>query len=151
MNGGVGTRVLTSTGAAGISYANSRLTFDGSTLTVTGSIYASGDITGLSDERFKNDIVTILNPLELIKKMRGVYYTTHDTKLRRTGVIAQELETVLPEAVVTNELGKSVAYGNIVGLLIEGIKSLSDRCDELEKKLESQATGDGANNSGRPH
>jgi hypothetical protein len=55
--------------------------------------------------------------------------------LRRTGVIAQEVEQVLPEVVVTTETGKSVAYGNIVGLLIEGIKTLSDRCDELEKKL----------------
>jgi hypothetical protein len=135
MNGGVGGRVLTSTGASGIAYANSLVTFDGTTFRVSGSIYASGDITGLSDERYKNSIVTIPNSLELIKKMRGVYYTTQDTDLRRTGVIAQEIETVLPEAVITTESGKSVAYGNIVGLLIEGIKTLSNRCDELEKKL----------------
>jgi len=142
MNAGSGGRVLTSTGATGVAYGNSKLTFDGLTLTVTGSIYASGDITGLSDERVKTNIVTIPDALEKINKMRGVFYTITDTSERKTGVIAQEVEAVLPEVVITNESGKSVAYGNIVGLLIEGIKVLSHRCDELEKKLESQSTGD---------
>jgi hypothetical protein len=138
-------RILTATGATGVAYSNSKLTFDGNILTVSGSVYASGDITALSDERFNKDITTIEDPLSIIKQLRGVYYTTQDS-LRRTGVIAQEIEQVLPEVVVTNESGKSVAYGNIVGLLIEGIKVLSNRCDELEKKLVTQATGDGANN-----
>ena len=135
MNGGVGTRVLTSTGSAGISYANSKLTFDGSTLTVTGSIYASGDITGLSDERFKNDVVTIADALTLIKKLRGVYYTTQDTKLRRTGVIAQELEAILPELVVDRADGyKAVKYDRIIALLIEAVKAQQHQIDELKRR-----------------
>lgn len=135
MNGGVAGRVLTSTGSAGIAYANSLLTFDGSYLRVSGNLYVSGDITAFSDGTAKHSVQTIPNAIELIKQLRGVYYTMNNSDVRKTGVIAQEVERVFPEVVATTETGKSVAYGNIVGLLIEGIKTLSDRCDDLEKKL----------------
>ena len=80
----------------------------------------------------KKDIVTIDNPIDKIKAMRGVYYTEIETDRPRTGVIAQELEKVLPEVVndivdtnpTTGETTstKAVDYGNIVGLLIEANK-----------------------------
>ena len=95
-------------------------------LYVYGSIYAEGDITALSDERHKENIETVDSALEKINSLRGVYYTRKDTPgIRKLGVIAQEVEEVIPEVISTDdtpEKKKSVAYGNIVGLLIEGMK-----------------------------
>ena len=84
----------------------------------TGTITASGDITAFSDERLKSDIETIDNALDKVMNMRGVSYTKQAEK--GIGVIAQEIEKVLPEVVTDGEY-KSVAYGNIVGVLIEAI------------------------------
>jgi hypothetical protein len=92
-----------------------------------GNIYAS-NVTARSDLRKKTNITTIQEPLEKIQQMRGVYYNKKDdpSKTRNVGFIAQELETVLPEVVHTNthdEKYKSVSYGNITAVLIEGMKS----------------------------
>jgi len=95
-------------------------------LYVYGSIYAEGDITALSDERHKENIETVDSALEKINSLRGVYYTRKDFPgIRKLGVIAQEVEEVIPEVISTDdtpEKKKSVAYGNMVGLLIEGMK-----------------------------
>ena len=108
-------------------------------ITAGGNITAQGNVTAYSDVRLKKDIETIDNPLDKIRQMRGVYFTM-DTR-RRTGVIAQETEKVLPEVVFTDssaERRKSVDYGNIVGLLIEGIKALDERCTALEKNANTK-------------
>jgi hypothetical protein len=107
-------------------------------LDVAGSIYASGNITAGSDIRFKTDINTIDHALSTVKNLRGVSYQTIDTQRKNIGVIAQEIEKVLPEVVLTDNTEnkfKSVAYGNIVGVLIEAIKELSDKVDSLEKLI----------------
>jgi hypothetical protein len=113
-------------------------------LHVVGDIYASGNITAGSDVRFKTNISTLSNSLSTVKNMRGVVYNlkglSEDGEVgpKRVGVIAQEIEKVLPEVVSTDKSGaeyKSVAYGNIVGVLIEAIKELSDKIDNLEKRL----------------
>jgi len=73
----------------------------------------------------------------LIEKMRGVYYNRIDTGKAGVGVIAQEMRTVLPEVIEepTRDDGYlSVAYGNLVGVLIEAVKELSERVKELEAK-----------------
>tara|TARA_Y100001937_G_scaffold68655_1_gene93804 strand:- start:1102 stop:2976 length:1875 start_codon:yes stop_codon:yes gene_type:complete len=124
-------RVLTGNGTSAI-VDEANLTFDGSTLSVTGGVTATGTVQGLevtatSDERLKSDIQTIDNALDKVMKMRGVTYTMQDQK--GTGVVAQEIEKILPEVVVDNEY-KSVAYGNIVGVLIEAIKDLKKEIDE---------------------
>lgn len=112
----------------------------------SGNVTYSGNVTAYSDERLKKDIVTIDNPIDKIKAMRGVYYKEIETDRPRTGVIAQELEKVLPEVVMdiedTNpETGettstKSVDYGNMVGLLIEAIKEQQDEIERLRAILE---------------
>ena len=68
--------------------------------------------------------------------MRGVYYTRKDVPgPRQLGVIAQEVEAVVPEVVLTDSEGmKSVAYANIVGLLIEAIKTQQSTIDSLVRK-----------------
>ncbi len=96
----------------------------------TGTITASGDITAFSDERLKSDIETIDNALDKVMNMRGVSYTKQAEK--GIGVIAQEIEKVLPEVVTDGEY-KSVAYGNIVGVLIEAIKEQQKQIDKLKR------------------
>ena len=100
---------------------------------VNGSITATADITAYSDLRLKRDVSTVEDALELVDNMRGVWYTMGDKD--RVGVIAQEIEQVLPQVVVTGDDGyKSVAYGNIVGVLIEAIKELKREVDRLKEK-----------------
>ena len=96
----------------------------------TGTITAGGDITAFSDERLKSDIETIDNALDKVMSMRGVSYTKQAEN--GIGVIAQDIEKVLPEVVTDGEY-KSVAYGNIVGVLIEAIKEQQKQIDELKK------------------
>ena len=92
----------------------------------SGNWTAVGNVTAYSDKRLKENIKTIPNALETVKKLRGVSFERKDFSGKGIGVIAQEIEQVLPEVVVDGEY-KSVSYGNIIGLLIEAIK-------ELEKK-----------------
>jgi len=99
------------------------------TLDVNGTIYASGDLIAFSDERKKTNIEPIPNALEKVLQLRGVTFDKIDGDDRRhAGVIAQEVEKVLPEVVYTDKDGmKSVAYGNVIGLLIEAIKELAHK------------------------
>ena len=94
------------------------------------SITAAGDVTAFSDERLKTDIKTIDNALNMVADMRGVYFNKDGAA--GTGVNAQEIESVLPEVVKDGEY-KSVAYGNIVGVLIEAIKELKKEVETLKE------------------
>jgi len=88
-----------------------------------------------SDERLKDNIQTLENGLDKVEQLRGVTYTKENKK--EIGVIAQEVEKILPEIVLTadDEMGtKSVDYGKITSVLIEAIKELSTRVKELENK-----------------
>jgi len=118
------TRLAVTNGAGSASTV--LLSVDGS-----GNFTALGDITSSSDERLKSDIRTIDNALEKVKQLRGTSYVK-DGK-NSIGVIAQEVETVFPEVVLDDADGyKSVAYGNLVGVLIEAVKELSARVEQLE-------------------
>jgi len=101
------------------------------TLSNAGNLVATGNVTAYSDARLKTDVDTIENALDKVTKLRGVSYTKIDTDERGIGVIAQEIEEVIPE-VVQDGAFKSVAYGNIVGVLIEAIKELKSEIDELK-------------------
>jgi hypothetical protein len=104
-----------------------------------GAIYATGNICAYSDVRKKENIETIDNALDKVNKMRGVYYnrTDDEKKKKQTGVIAQEMEQVLPEVVnyAADVDEYSVAYGNIVGVLIEAIKEQQLQINELKVLL----------------
>ena len=95
---------------------------------LAGDFSASGNITAYSDARLKENVATIENALNKVCSMRGVTFTK-DGALS-SGVIAQELEKIAPELVQDGEY-KSVAYGNIVGYLIESIKELKEELQEL--------------------
>ena len=107
-------------------------------LHVIGNILASGNITAFSDIKLKDNIEVIPNALDKVVQIRGVTFDRVDEEVpRQSGVIAQEVEKVLPEVVITNKDGiKSVAYGNLVGLLIESIKELKVEVNELKARLE---------------
>lgn len=124
------------TGALGYTPANKAgESFTGS-ISVSGTITATGDITAYSDETLKNDIRTISGALDLVASMRGVTFTRIDTGLRGVGVVAQELAAVIPEAVLNHDDGLlSVAYGNLVGVLIEAVKDLAGKVERLEAKV----------------
>ena len=98
----------------------------GYTLDVNGTVYASGDVIMFSDERKKTNIKPITNALDKVLQLRGVTFDKiGDGTRRHAGIIAQEIEKVLPEVVYTDDDGmKGVAYGNIIALLIEAIKEL---------------------------
>ena len=101
----------------------------------TGSFTATGDITAYSDDSLKTNVQVIDGALGRVEAIRGVTFERIEDGSVSTGVIAQELKAVLPEAVHTDAEGvHSVAYGNITGLLIEAVKELSAQVEELKKK-----------------
>jgi len=102
-------------------------------LDVAGDIRATGDVIAYSDVRVKENIKTIDNSLEKVSKLRGVEFNKIGDNIKSIGVIAQEVEKVIPEVVREDDKGmKSVAYGNITGILIEAIKELKAEIEELK-------------------
>jgi len=109
----------------------------GGILTVASSITAGGDITAFSDARVKENIETIDNALDKVTQLRGVEYNRIGAEERSIGVIAQEVQEVLPEVVREGQDGMlSVAYGNITGVLIEAIKEQQKQIEELKAQLD---------------
>ena len=105
----------------------------GYNLDVSGTIRATGDIIAYSDVRVKENIKTIKSSLDKVSKLRGVEFNKIGEDEKSIGVIAQEIEKIIPEVVKTDDEGmKSVAYGNISGLLIEAIKELKAEIEELK-------------------
>ena len=107
-----------------------------------GNFIAAGSVTGSSDERLKDNVQTIENALEKTISLRGVTFTRNDIENspEKIGVIAQEVEPILPQVVVTAEdedAYKSVAYGEMVALLIEAIKELKTENDSLKTRIEA--------------
>jgi len=108
---------------------------------LSGSFTATGNITAYSDERLKENVETIEGALDKVSQMRGVTYnykSALNDGQRGTGVIAQEMQQVMPEVVEEGEY-LSVAYGNIVGVLIEAVKELKAELDKCKcKKCECE-------------
>jgi hypothetical protein len=114
-------------------------------LYVSGDIYATGDIVAFSDERHKENIVTIDNALDKVLNLRGVYYNwkwqPEDKEHRRhMGVIAQETAKVVPEVITYDDENDryGVAYDKLVGVLIEATKDQQDLINKQEQKLDNQ-------------
>lgn len=117
--------------------ATTILTLTESTATVNGTLSAT-NVNSSSDVSLKDNITTIPNALDKVLEMRGVEYDRNDLDgQHQIGVIAQEIEKVIPEVVSQDETSglKSVSYGNITAVLIESVKELSSKVDELNKRL----------------
>jgi len=105
---------------------------DGVTIGIfNGTIKVIGGVPAPSDIKIKTDIKNLSNSLDIVCKMRGVSYTRIDTEQREVGVIAQEIQNLVPELVSEHDGMKSVYYGNMNALLIEAIKELKQQVDEL--------------------
>ena len=113
---------------------------------VSGTLSATGDIVAYasSDERLKDNISPIKNPIEKINQISGNSFNWNENKQdiykgKDYGVIAQEIESVLPELVVEREDGyKAVKYDKLVSLLIEGIKELSNEVNQLKQQINKE-------------
>ena len=101
----------------------------------TGSITATGDISGLSDINLKENIQPIENALDKVRQVSGYTFNFKGNPAKKTGVIAQEIQAVAPEAVGEQDGHLTVAHGNLVGLLFSAINELQDEIAELKKRL----------------
>jgi len=103
----------------------------------TGNSPTFVDVTISSDANLKSNIKTVGNALSLVESLRGVEYTlnTDLSGRKRTGLIAQEVELILPDMVVDKADGyKTVSYTDLIGVLVEAIKELSQKVKNLENK-----------------
>ena len=104
--------------------------------TITLTTVNAGTINTTSDERAKDDITPITGALDKVQQLGGYSFTLKATDEKSSGVIAQEVQKVMPELVQEGAEGLlSVQYGNMVGLLIEAIKEQQAQIDELKQKL----------------
>ena len=130
------------TGECGIykDSSSSALSVKNTSVEVTGPFLATGNITAYSDQRIKSNITVIEDALEVVKALHGVKFNRtdiEDTDRRFVGLVAQDVQAVIPEAVTIqdDERGTlTVDYQGLVGLLVEAIKVLDQRVKELEAK-----------------
>jgi hypothetical protein len=112
-------------------------------LHVIGAIYASGDISAFSDQRYKTNVQPLTSPLEAVSKLRGVSYHRVDDEpeKKRLGFLAQEVAEVYPEAVSydANNDKYSVSYLSLVAPLVEAIKELKKELATTNQKYEAIA------------
>ena len=112
---------------------------------ISGSLNVTGDVVAYttSDERLKDNIELISNPIEKVKQLRGVEFDWNNKSMFKAGkhdygVIAQDVEKVLPELVKETHTGYlGVDYDKMIGLLIEVVKEQEKRIKELENKIGS--------------
>lgn len=102
-----------------------------------GDLVIQGNLFSYSDRSLKTDIVPLANPLAKVLALKGVNYTfiADEKHTVQMGLIAQEVEEVVPEVVTESEGIKKVAYANLVSLLIEAVKELKAEVDTLKGQL----------------
>ncbi len=102
----------------------------------TGSVTASGFFYSPSDRRLKKDIHPLTHALDKVQRLNGVAFTWKKNSVKDIGVIAQNVESVLPELVSTGKDGmKSVKYANLVAVLIEAVKEQQKQIEDLKKEV----------------
>jgi hypothetical protein len=100
-------------------------------LDVNGTVSAT-DVVMKSDRRLKSDLVPIQNALDKVKQLSGYTFAMLGKDHRSAGLIAQDVKQVLPEAVVEDGHGyMSIAYGNVLGLIVEAIKEIDTKLDSF--------------------
>jgi hypothetical protein len=109
-------------------------------LHVIGAIYASGDITALSDQRYKENITPLMNSLDNLSRITGYSYTRTDYKIgeRHIGLVAQEVKEIYPEAVSYDASNDtySMNYSCLVAPIIESIKELKEHIARQDKLIQ---------------
>lgn len=126
-----GTNTLT-----GTTFLNGQVTLNGKDLEAELALGKS--LPPSSDEQLKENISTIQNPIDKVNALRGVDFNWKENGKKQIGVIAQEVEKILPELVEMRPDGyKGVHYDNVVGLLIEAIKEQQKEINELKEKIDA--------------
>jgi hypothetical protein len=105
--------------------------------TFSGTITAPNFVSS-SDARLKSDIVQISDALSKVQALTGVTYCMDGQPARQMGLIAQEVQAVAPEAVTETEGVLRLAYGNLVGLLVEAIKDLHTELTDMKECLDAR-------------
>jgi len=123
-------------GSVGIGTTNptSKLTVSGDVLVV--GVITATDFNSSSDITLKNNIFPIKNPIDKIIKINGVNFEWKENNKKSAGVIAQEIEKIMPELVSDAEI-KSVNYNGLIGLLIEVVKEQQKQIDEINSLLKT--------------
>ena len=138
-NGGTGVTASTGTGSVVLSASP---TFTGTVgaaaITATGDI-AAANFNSTSDISLKDNIQTIVDPLDKIIKLNGVTFNWKENQKPSIGVIAQELQEVLPELVTQGDI-KSVNYNGLIGVLIEAVKEQQKQIEELKDLVKDLTT-----------
>ena len=127
------TAVTIETNATSANTTSTIVARDGSGDFTAGTITAT-DFNSTSDINLKENIKTVENSLNTLTQLRGVSFDWKETGKSSYGVIAQELEEILPDLVKNGEV-KSVNYNGLIGVLIEAVKELSEEVKELKKKV----------------
>lgn len=110
--------------------SNTKLTFNPST-----GNFSATQFTSLSDQTLKTNIRSIEDPITLVQRLQGVRFDWLENNKPSLGLIAQEVEKVIPELVETNDGIKSVSYSNMIGVLIEAIKEQQNQIEELKTEI----------------
>jgi len=103
-------------------------------LTVSGAITAFATLTW-SDARLKENVEPLQDCLAKINQMQGVSYTFKPSGKKQVGLIAQEVLDIIPEVVELENDYYSVSYPNLVAVLIEAVKELNSRVEDLERRV----------------
>jgi hypothetical protein len=106
------------------------------------SITHGGNITD-SDASVKTDLIRIESALDKVKTLTGYTFTNIQSGKRNTGLIAQDVQAVLPEAVYTEGPVLGLAYGNLMGLIVEAIKDLGAEIDAIKTRLGPSGSSSG--------
>jgi len=126
------TFVSSATGAQ-TAQSNSAFKFNPSTGTLSSTIFNS-----TSDINFKKDLEKIDNALDKVKSLTGYTFTMIESNQRSTGLIAQDVKEVLPEAVIQAEDRMTLAYGNMMGLIVEAIKELETQVRDIKNMISNK-------------
>lgn len=101
-------------------------------VTVSGTVNA-GQFAGLSDLKKKSDLAVIENALAKIATLQGFTYNLEGMEGRKAGLIAQDVEEVLPESVVENDGVKSIDYNGVIALLVQAVNEMQQKIEKLER------------------
>lgn len=130
-NVGIGTNIALYALHVGTSNA-----YFGSNITVGNNVYARGSFVSTSDRTLKTDLIPITEAMHKINTLNGYTYHRLDTGKRDAGLIAQEVEKILPEVVSLDDKNLlTIAYGNMAGLFVEAFKDMQKQINDLKDEL----------------
>jgi len=111
------------------SHASTFATLSGATFT---GVVTAPNFVSSSDARLKSEITPITDALAKVEALSGVTFRMAGSDVRQMGLLAQHVQRVAPEAVIEAEGVLRLAYGNLIGLLVEAIKDLATQVDQLK-------------------